>query len=44
MQKNADEVTSDIKLSCIPEFEHQLNGAVLNLNTPTYENAKGRRF
>ncbi|WP_010603331.1 MbnP family protein, partial [Pedobacter agri] len=43
-KKDADEISSDTKSSFTLEFEHQVNGAALALNTTTYKNAKGEDF
>ncbi|NTE04629.1 hypothetical protein G6M26_30210 [Agrobacterium tumefaciens] len=43
-KKDADETATDTKSSFTLEFEHQVNGAALNLNTTTYKNAKGEDF
>jgi len=43
-KKDGDETTPDAKSSFTLEFEHQVNGAALNLNTTTYKNAKGEDF
>ncbi|KLT66879.1 MbnP family protein [Pedobacter sp. BMA] len=43
-KKNDDAVTADTKSSFTIEFEHQVNGAALSLNTTRYKNAKGEDF
>ncbi|MDY0904940.1 MbnP family protein [Pedobacter sp. CFBP9032] len=43
-KKNEEEIATDTKSSFTLEFEHQVNGAALNLNTTTYKNAKGEDF
>ncbi|MDQ1138903.1 MbnP family protein [Pedobacter agri] len=43
-KKDADEISTDTKSSFTLEFEHQVNGAALALNTTTYKNAKGEDF
>ncbi|KQR67408.1 MbnP family protein [Pedobacter sp. Leaf176] len=43
-KKSDDEITANPKSSFTIEFEHQVNGAVLALNTTTYKNAKGEDF
>jgi len=43
-KKDGDKTTPNAKSSFTLEFEHQVNGAALNLNTTTYKNAKGEDF
>ena len=43
-KKSGDEITADTKSSFTIEFEHQVNGAALALNTTNYKNAKGEDF
>ncbi len=43
-KKDGAEIVTNTKSSFTLEFEHQVNGAVLNLNTTTYRNAKGEEF
>lgn len=43
-KKNAEELPEDAKSSFTIEFEHQVNGAALALNTTTYKNARGEDF
>jgi hypothetical protein len=43
-KKDGEEIVTNTKSSFTLEFEHQVNGAVLNLNTTTYRNAKGEEF
>lgn len=43
-KKDEAEIATDTKSSFTLEFEHQVNGAALNLNTTTYKNAKGEDF
>jgi hypothetical protein len=43
-KKSTDEVAADTKSSFSIEFENQVNGSPLVLNTTTYKNAKGEDF
>ncbi|RZL34203.1 MAG: hypothetical protein EOO96_10605, partial [Pedobacter sp.] len=43
-KKSDDDITANTKSSFTIEFEHQVNGAALALNTNTYKNAKGEDF
>jgi len=43
-KKKTDEVAADTKSSFSIEFENQVNGSPLALNTTTYKNAKGEDF
>jgi hypothetical protein len=43
-KKDGEEIVTNTKSSFTLEFEHQVNGAALNLNTTTYKNAKGEEF
>lgn len=43
-KKNDDQITANIKSSFTLEFEHQVNGAPLALNTASYKNAKGEDY
>ncbi|WP_316829379.1 MbnP family protein [Pedobacter aquatilis] len=43
-KKSDDAVTADTKSSFTIEFENQVNGAALALNTTTYKNAKNEDF
>ncbi|PWS28975.1 hypothetical protein DHW03_03840 [Pedobacter yonginense] len=43
-KKNDDTVTPDTKSTFTMEFENQVNGAPLVLNTTSYKNAKGEDF
>ncbi|WP_293313948.1 MbnP family protein [Pedobacter sp. UBA5917] len=43
-KKSTDEVTPDAKSTFSIEFENQVNGSPLVLNTTTYKNAKGEDF
>lgn len=43
-KKNTDEVAADTKSTFSIEFENQVNGSPLVLNTTTYKNAKGEDF
>ncbi|WP_316799367.1 MbnP family protein [Pedobacter frigidisoli] len=43
-KKSDDEISTNAKSSFTIEFEHQVNGAALALNTTTYKNAKGEDF
>lgn len=43
-KKSTDEVTADTKSTFTIEFENQVNGSPLVLNSTTYKNAKGEDF
>ncbi|WP_051691655.1 MbnP family protein [Pedobacter borealis] len=43
-KKNTDEVAADTQSTFSIEFENQVNGSPLVLNTKTYKNAKGEDF
>lgn len=43
-KKDEEETATNTESSFILEFEHQVSGAALNLNTTTYKNAKGEDF
>jgi len=43
-KKDGEEIVTNTKSSFTLEFEHQVNGAALNLNTTSYKNAKGEEF
>ena len=43
-KKDTDEISADTKSSFTLEFEHQVNGAALALNSSTYKNAKGEDY
>jgi len=43
-KKSDDEITADTKSTFTMEFENQVNGSPLVLNTNTYKNAKGEDF
>lgn len=43
-KKDEEEIATNTKSSFTLEFEHQVSGVALNLNTTTYKNAKGEDF
>lgn len=43
-KKNEEETATNTESSFTLEFEHQVSGVALNLNTTTYKNAKGEDF